>query len=79
VSRVRRVRNAPPVQRVRRVRSAATEHTILVFCEVLDGSVSAEDACEWVNEAIRRYSEFRNGWVGLDARGRLRRPVVSIA
>ena len=78
---VRRSRTRPvPVARiVRPPRTAArTVRVVLgVEAEIVDGSVSAEELREWVEDAISRYHLWRNGWVGLGCVGHVKCPEVT--
>ena len=79
VQRLRRSRPAPVARIVRRPRTEGRSVRVVlgVEAEIVDGSVSAEELREWVEEAISRYHLWRNGWVGLGCVGHVKCPEVT--
>lgn len=83
MQRIRRTR-PQPVQRIRRpprqvVDARGSVAVVLeVSFRITDGSVSPTDLREWITDAIERYHIWRSGWVGIDMRGRVSIPEVSI-
>lgn len=85
VERSRVMRETLPEKRVRSApRVLIPENqiavTLLVTTEVVHGTVvSEEELAAWVQEAIVAYHRFRNGWVGVGARGSITLPKAIIA
>ena len=62
--------------RVRRTRAA--EHTITVKVRVATGTVTQQQASEWVQEALDRHHQFRAGHVARSPEGGIKRPTVQV-
>lgn len=66
----KRVRSAPRVL----VPENQVSVSLIVSAEIVQGTVSEQELAEWVQGAIVAYHRFRNGWVGLGAKGSVKLP-----
>lgn len=70
----KRVRSAPRVL----VPENQVSVSLIVSAEIVQGAVSEEELAAWVQEAIVSYHRWRNGWVGIGARGSVKLPKATV-